>query len=74
MLHTEAAPRGEARNPGPTTVFMPSGTANLNRDSLVLAHQTTTMDRSKLTARVGSLPELTLCAAERALLHALAIK
>ncbi|MBX3170887.1 MAG: type II toxin-antitoxin system PemK/MazF family toxin [Candidatus Eremiobacteraeota bacterium] len=53
---------------------MPSGTANLNRDSLVLAHQTTTMDRSKLTARVGSLPELTLCAAERALLHALAIK
>jgi mRNA interferase MazF len=32
----------------PTTVLIPAGEANLPRDSAILAHQITTVDRSKL--------------------------
>jgi mRNA interferase MazF len=44
----------EAR--GPTSVPLPSGAAGLARSSFALCHQVTTLDRSKLSERVGTVP------------------
>ena len=57
----------------PTTVYLPKGTANLSRESLVLGHQITTLDRAKFCAKIGSLAGLYLEQVERAFLRALAI-
>ena len=40
---------------GPTTVSLPAGSARLGRPSVALCHQVTTLDRAKLTERVGIL-------------------
>ena len=40
----------------PTTVPLPVGSARLRRSSVALCHQVTTLDRAKLTERVGILP------------------
>ncbi|MGI8670169.1 MAG: type II toxin-antitoxin system PemK/MazF family toxin [Aridibacter sp.] len=42
---------------GLTAVFIPQNTANLQKDSIALCHQVTTLDRSKLTNYIGTLPE-----------------
>jgi mRNA interferase MazF len=42
---------------GPTAVLLAAGTAGLPVDSVAVCHQITTLDRSKLTRRIGSLPE-----------------
>ena len=59
---------------GPTTLFLPSGTANLAQDSIAICHQITTLDRSKLTTRIGTLPAEILAGIEKALLAAVDIK
>ncbi len=41
---------------GPTTVSLPRGVAGLRKESVALCHQVTTLDRSKLTVRIGALP------------------
>lgn len=41
---------------GPTAVPLPAGAAGLKRDSVALCHQVTTLDRRKLSARLGTLP------------------
>jgi mRNA interferase MazF len=41
---------------GPTAVPLPAGAAHLRRPSVALCHQVTTLDRAKLTARMGLLP------------------
>jgi mRNA interferase MazF len=41
---------------GPTAVALPAGSARLRRSSVALCHQVTTLDRAKLTERVGTLP------------------
>ena len=41
---------------GPTAVPLPAGSARLRRPSVALCHQVTTLDRAKLTERVGVLP------------------
>ncbi len=41
---------------GPTAVFLPKGAGGLKKESLALCHQVTTLDRSKLTERIGTLP------------------
>lgn len=41
---------------GPTVVEIPSGVAGLTKTSFAVCHQVTTLDRAKLTKRVGSLP------------------
>ena len=41
---------------GPSTVPLPAGSARLRQPSVALCHQVTTLDRAKLTERVGSLP------------------
>ncbi len=45
------------RRRGPTAVFLSAGTGGLSQDSVAVCHQITTLDRSKLTRRIGSLPE-----------------
>jgi len=41
---------------GPTVVELSGGTAGLPKTSFAVCHQVTTLDRAKLTKRVGSLP------------------
>ena len=41
---------------GPTVVGMPGGVAGLPKPSVVVCHQVTTLDRAKLTRRIGTLP------------------
>jgi mRNA interferase MazF len=41
---------------GPTVVVIPGGAAGLSKPSHALCHQVTTLDRAKLTKRIGTLP------------------
>lgn len=41
---------------GPTAIPLPAGAAGLGKASVALCHQVTTLDRAKLTRRIGSLP------------------
>jgi mRNA-degrading endonuclease toxin of MazEF toxin-antitoxin module len=45
---------------GPTAPSLPRGTAGLLRASVALCHQVTTLDRSKLTRQIGTLPASSL--------------
>ena len=56
---------------GPTVVPLAKGTAGLEYDGVALCHQVTTLDRSKLTKRIGTLPETALEAVSAGLLAAL---
>jgi mRNA interferase MazF len=40
---------------GPTVVFLKEGSGGLPADCVAVCHQITTLDRSKLTQRLGSL-------------------
>jgi mRNA interferase MazF len=40
---------------GPSAVLLSQGAAGLNEDSIALCHQVTTLDRAKLTQRIGEL-------------------
>lgn len=40
---------------GPTAIGIPAGAGGLGKASVALCHQVTTLDRAKLTKRVGSL-------------------
>jgi mRNA interferase MazF len=55
---------GAQRRRGPTAVFLSAGTGGLPEDCVALCHQITTVDRSKLTRRIGTLPESALRAVE----------
>lgn len=41
---------------GPTVIEIPAGAGGLSKTSFAVCHQVTTMDRAKLTKRVGALP------------------
>lgn len=41
---------------GPTAVSLPRGAGGLAADSIALCHQVTTLDRGKLSRRLGRLP------------------
>lgn len=41
---------------GPTVVGLPAGVTGLSKASVAICHQVTTLDRAKLTARIGLLP------------------
>lgn len=58
---------------GPTAVPIPAGGAGLRRESVALCHQVTTLDRAKLTERVGILPEGSLAALDGGLAAALSL-
>lgn len=49
---------------GRTSILLPNGTAGLDRDSYVLCHQLTTLDRQKFEERLGVLPAEELRAVE----------
>lgn len=40
---------------GPSAVLLPQGVAGLDKDSIVLCHQVTTLDRTKLKQLIGEL-------------------
>ena len=46
---------GRQARRGPTAVALPAGAGGLERDGVALCHQVTTLDRGKLTRRLGSL-------------------
>lgn len=52
---------------GPTIVELGSGAAGLPRTSFAVCHQVTTLDRAKLTKRLGTLAPETLREIEEAL-------
>jgi len=56
---------------GPTAVPLAKGTAGLKHEGVALCHQATTLDRSKLTRRIGALPEEALKEVNAGLLAAL---
>ena len=56
---------------GLTVVPLPRGTASLPQAGVAVCHQVTTLDRSKLTKQVGSLPGDLLTEVEHALKAAL---
>ena len=41
---------------GPSVVSVPAGVAGLTKASVAICHQVTTLDRAKLTTRIGLLP------------------
>ena len=41
---------------GPTVVEIPHGVAGLTKASVAVCHQVTTLDRAKLSRRIGMLP------------------
>jgi len=45
---------------GPTAVLMASGVGGLRAPSVALCHQVTTLDRAKLSERIGTLPHAVL--------------
>jgi len=50
-ISTSAAQAGR----GPTVVALRAGVGGLKRDSTAMCHQVTTLDRSKLVQRIGTL-------------------
>lgn len=40
---------------GPTAILIPKGEGGLSKDSIALCHQVTTLDRSKLKKKLGTL-------------------
>jgi mRNA-degrading endonuclease toxin of MazEF toxin-antitoxin module len=40
---------------GPTVVTLPAGSAGLSKAGAAVCHQVTTLDRAKLTKRIGTL-------------------
>ena len=51
-VSTSAAQTGR----GPSVVRIPTGVAGLVKTSVAVCHQVTTLDRAKLTRRIGALP------------------
>lgn len=49
---------------GPTAVPIPDGAGGLRGDGVAVCHQVTTLDRAKLTRRLGALPQDVLRAVE----------
>jgi mRNA interferase MazF len=65
--------KAQARR-GPTVVALSAGTAGLPGNSCALCHQITTLDRAKLTDKIGALSPDVLNLVERALLAAVDIR
>lgn len=59
---------------GPTAVGLAAGSGGLARGSVALCHQVTTLDRAKLTRRLGSLEAADVERLDRALRAALELE
>jgi mRNA interferase MazF len=53
VVPISSSPKQSGR--GPTVVPLPKNTGGLKKASVALCHQVTTLDRSKLTQRIGAL-------------------
>ncbi len=42
---------------GPTAIFLPTESGGLAQDSIALCHQVTTLDRAKISQRIGILSD-----------------
>jgi mRNA interferase MazF len=62
------------RRRGPTAVPVRRGAAGLARDGVALCHQVTTLDRTKLTRRIGALTAALLHDLDEGLRVALALR
>ena len=49
---------------GPTVIDIPAGSGGLPKTSFAVCHQVTTLDRAKLTRRIGALTAETLAEVE----------
>lgn len=56
---------------GPTAVLIPDGSGGLRGDGIAVCHQLTTLDRAKLTRRLGTLPVEVLASVEAGIKAAL---
>ncbi|MFH1465032.1 MAG: type II toxin-antitoxin system PemK/MazF family toxin [Pseudomonadota bacterium] len=56
---------------GPTVVALPDGAGGLRGAGVAVCHQLTTLDRDKLTRRVGTLPPELVARVEQAIRAAL---
>ena len=59
---------------GPTVVTLSAGTAGVTGESYAICHQITTLDRAKLTDKIGVLSTDILTQLERALLASVGIR
>ncbi|PWB74475.1 MAG: type II toxin-antitoxin system PemK/MazF family toxin [Holophagae bacterium] len=59
----------EGRRIYPNEVVLPAGTAGLDRDSVVMAHQIRTLSKQRLGALLGRIDDPLLRTAVRAALH-----
>jgi mRNA interferase MazF len=59
---------------GPTIVVLGAGIAGLPGESCAVCHQITTLDRAKVTEKIGVLPSDILTLVEKALLSAVDIR
>ncbi len=59
---------------GPTVVALSAGTGGLPGESCALCHQITTLDRAKLTEKIGTLSAESMTLVEQALLAAVDIR
>jgi mRNA interferase MazF len=59
---------------GPTVVVCPAATGGLTKPSVAVCHQVTTLDRTRLTKRIGSLPKKLLREVESGLKAALDLR
>ena len=69
VVPVSTSPRQARR--GPTVVRIDDALAGLAEPSVAVCHQVTTLDRSKLSAALGSLPSGTMAAIDAALRAAL---
>jgi mRNA-degrading endonuclease toxin of MazEF toxin-antitoxin module len=52
---------------GPTVIELPGGTGGLSKTSFAVCHEVTTLDRARLTKRLGTLPSESLREVEEGL-------
>jgi mRNA-degrading endonuclease toxin of MazEF toxin-antitoxin module len=52
---------------GPTALEIPKGAGGLRKTRVALCHQVTTLDRAKLSKRIGTLPPAVLSAVNEGL-------
>ncbi len=57
----------------PTVVILPAGSGGLDKESVALCHQITTLDRGKFTQYIGTLPLILLRQVEQGIKAAIDI-
>ena len=74
MLMVPLSTSGRQAARGRTAILVPRGAAGLTRESVALCHQVTTVDRSKLMKRIGTLPAEVLRQIDTGLRYAMALE